>query len=233
MRLLTAVLVLTLAALPLANCEKSNNITNQDGDHSSHGIHLASFRWEEYEWHACVTLTMILGVLINIYFHQIPIVHHLPESCFLIILGFVMGALIEVGGIETDSVFKLTANLFFNILLPPIILDAAFGLYSRDFLANSLNIFVYAVLGTVANILLIGFSLYGLGQADLLGEKVKELKPVQVFCSLFCLKVINNYLFIIQALLFSSLIAAVDPVAVLAIFEEIKVRKHAMSFKSI
>ena len=75
--------------------------------------------------------------------------------------------------------FKLTANLFFNILLPPIILDAAFGLYSRDFLANSLNIFVYAVLGTVANILLIGFSLYGLGQADLLGEKVKELKPVQ------------------------------------------------------
>ena len=112
---------------------------------------------------------MILGVLINIYYHQIPILNSLPESCFLIILGVVMGALIWAGGIEKDSVFKLTANLFFNVLLPPIILDAAFSLYSRDFMANSLNILVYAVLGTVANILIIGFSLYGLGQANLLG----------------------------------------------------------------
>ena len=132
---------------------------------------------------------MILGVLINIYYHQIPILNSLPESCFLIALGVViiisiiisiititiviiinmikvMGALIWVGGIddEGNSVFKLTANLFFNVLLPPIILDAAFSLYSRDFMANSLNIIVYAVLGTVANILLIGFSLYGLAQ---------------------------------------------------------------------
>ena len=91
-----------------------------------------------------------------------------------------MGALIWAGGSEEDSVFKLTANLFFNVLLPPIILDAAFSLYSRDFVANSLNIVVYAVLGTVANILIIGFSLYGLGQADLLGTDEK-LEPVQVF----------------------------------------------------
>ena len=129
-------------------------------------------------------------MLINIYYHQIPILNSLPESCFLIALGVViiisiiiisiititiviliimikvMGALIWVGGIddEGNSVFKLTANLFFNVLLPPIILDAAFSLYSRDFMANSLNIIVYAVLGTVANILLIGFSLYGLAQ---------------------------------------------------------------------
>ena len=127
-------------------------------------------------------------MLINIYYHQIPILNSLPESCFLIALGVgiiisiiisiiiitiviiimikVMGALIWVGGIddEGNSVFKLTANLFFNVLLPPIILDAAFSLYSRDFMANSLNIIVYAVLGTVANILLIGFSLYGLAK---------------------------------------------------------------------
>ena len=137
---------------------------NHSGDDHHGGIHLISFRWTDYEWHTCVTLTMILGVLINIYYHQIPILNSLPESCFLIVLGSVMGALIWVGGLEKDSVFKLTANLFFNVLLPPIILDAAFSLYSRDFMANSLNIIVYAVLGTVANILLIGFSLYGLAQ---------------------------------------------------------------------
>ena len=160
--------------------------SNDTTDHHGHGgIHLISFRWTDYEWHACVTLTMILGVLINIYYHQIPILNSLPESCFLIVLGVVMGALIWAGGEEQDSVFKLTANLFFNILLPPIILDAAFSLYSRDFLANSLSIFVYAVIGTVANILIIGFSLYGLGQAGVLGTLEQTLEPVQVFIFIF------------------------------------------------
>jgi len=189
-----------------------------DGDHGGHGgIHLISFRWTDYEWHTCVTLTMILGVLINIYYHQIPILNSLPESCFLIALGVVMGALIWVGGIddEGNSVFKLTANLFFNVLLPPIILDAAFSLYSRDFMANSLNIIVYAVLGTVANILLIGFSLYGLAQGGALGKFEAFNKTAN--------ETMEHNLEPVQALLFSSLIAAVDPVAVLAIFEEIKV----------
>ena len=46
----------------------------QDGDHGHHGgIHLISFRWTDYEWHTCVTLTMILGVLINIYYHQVGV----------------------------------------------------------------------------------------------------------------------------------------------------------------
>jgi len=229
MRLLLMILVLTLVTLTPTSSQRGKSTTDatgvttdpsavrqgapdvkgnhSSGDNHHGGIHLISFRWTDYEWHTCVTLTMILGVLINIYYHQIPILNSLPESCFLIVLGSVMGALIWVGGLEKDSVFKLTANLFFNVLLPPIILDAAFSLYSRDFLANSLNIIVYAVLGTVANILIIGFSLYGLGQADLLGTlgpQDQKLEPV-------------------QALLFASLISAVDPVAVLAIFEEIKV----------
>merc|ERR1712233_139335 len=192
MRLLlpAVIFLLSLAALPQATTtttthSKDNQHSTDNhnsSEHEHHGIHLADFRWQLYEWHICVTLTMVLGVLINIYYHQIPILNGLPESCFLIVLGVVMGALIYVGGSEEDSVFKLTSNLFFNVLLPPIILDAAFSLYSRDFLTNSLNIFVYAVLGTVANILIIGFSLYGLGQANLLGklgEMDEILKPVE------------------------------------------------------
>ena len=195
----SVVLLLTLATLTPAtttthskDTDNQHNADNHSSEHDHHGgIHLASFRWPEYEWHICVTLTMILGVLINIYYHQIPILNSLPESCFLIVLGVVMGALIYVGGSEEDSVFKLTSNLFFNVLLPPIILDAAFSLYSRDFLANSANIIVYAVLGTVANILIIGFSLYGLGQANLLGTfmdtsgDTQMLEPVQVDASFF------------------------------------------------
>ena len=216
MRLLPVILVLALTTLSPTSSQRGKTSTdatvvstadpsarsavrqgatdvkgNHSGDNHHGGIHLISFRWTDYEWHTCVTLTMILGVLINIYYHQIPILNSLPESCFLIVLGSVMGALIWVGGLEKDSVFKLTANLFFNVLLPPIILDAAFSLYSRDFLANSLNIIVYAVLGTVANILIIGFSLYGLGQADLLGTlgtQDQKLEPVQVFIQLHLLK---------------------------------------------
>ena len=51
----------------------------------------------------------------------------------------------------------------------------------------------------------LGFSLYGLSSSKLFGEELAKLEYLEV-------------------LLFGSLIAAVDPVAVLAVFEEIQVQ---------
>ena len=51
---------------------------------------------------------------------------------------------------------KFTATLFFNVLLPPIILDAAFSLYDREFLTNFTAVITFAILGTLLNTLLIG-----------------------------------------------------------------------------
>ena len=68
-------------------------------------------------------------------------------------------------------------------------------------------IMIFAIFGTLLNVFSIGYSLYGLAAVNALGDlgnNSAELKPT-------------------ECLIFSSLISAVDPVAVLAIFEEIHV----------
>jgi len=182
----------------------------KDASHDAHhGVHLVSWRWNEYSKMFLFSLMIICAVLIKISFHHAKFLsRYVPESCILIILGIIVAAfnhyVLEIDGLEDNPYPKFTAELFFNILLPPIILDSAFALYDRDFLANFFSIIVFAVIGTLFNVFTIGFTLYGLTSSGILGDFEKDLTAV-------------------QTLIFSSLISAVDPVAVLAIFEEIQV----------
>ncbi|XP_061217899.1 sodium/hydrogen exchanger 2-like isoform X2 [Neopsephotus bourkii] len=82
---------------------------------------------------------------------------------------------------------------------------------SRPFFENIGTILLYAVVGTIWNVFGIGFSLYGICQV-----KAFRLQDVSL----------------LHNLLFGSLIAAVDPVAVLAVFEEIHVNEklHILVF---
>ena len=51
---------------------------------------------------------------------------------------------------------EFTPELFFYVLLPPIILEAAYSLYDRVFLNNLRTILLFAVVGTILNFLMIG-----------------------------------------------------------------------------
>ncbi len=128
--------------------------------------------------------------------------NYLPESCLLILIGLVIGAILYKA---SDGVppATLTPNIFFLFMLPPIIFDAGFFMPNRLFFDHLGTILLMAVVGTIWNALTIGLSLYGCGQAGIFGE--------------------DRDLNILETLLFSSLISAVDPVAVLAVFEEIHV----------
>lgn len=46
--------------------------------------------------------------------------------------------------------------MFFFVLLPPIMLDAAFDLHRKEFLNNLSTVLLHAVLGTSINFLLVG-----------------------------------------------------------------------------
>ncbi|XP_042143207.1 sodium/hydrogen exchanger 3 [Ixodes scapularis] len=133
-------------------------------------------------------------------FHVTPKLHLIcPESCILIVIGVVIGLLLFYTGLT--SVGPLTPDVFFLFMLPPIVLDAGYYMPNRSFFDNLGSILTYAVLGTVWNTLTIGLCLWGVGLSGLYGTDVPLL----------------------DALLFSSIISAVDPVAVLAVFEEIHV----------
>ncbi|XP_066960188.1 Na(+)/H(+) exchanger beta-like isoform X4 [Macrobrachium rosenbergii] len=124
-----------------------------------------------------------------------------PESCLLIVLGVIIGALLFYT--KAASVSPLTVDVFFLYMLPPIILDAGYFMPNRLFFDHLGTILVFAVIGTVWNTMTIGISLYALGLTGLFGVDIP----------------------ILPMLLFSALISAVDPVAVLAVFEEIHVEE--------
>ncbi|KAM8952825.1 sodium/hydrogen exchanger 2-like [Pelodytes ibericus] len=150
-----------------------------------------------------ITLWIMLASLAKIGFHlsqKLPSV--VPESCVLIIVGLMMGGIIY--GVKDTSSPVMSSEVFFLYLLPPIVLDAGYFMPSRLFFENLGPILWYAIVGTIWNVFGIGFSLYGICQVKVFG-----LENISLLHSLW----------------FGSLIAAVDPVAVLSVFEEIHVNE--------
>ncbi|NWI93518.1 SL9A5 protein, partial [Pitta sordida] len=124
-----------------------------------------------------------------------------PESCLLILLGLGLGGIVLA--VAKKPEYQLEPNMFFLFLLPPIVLDSGYFMPSRLFFDNIGAILTYAVVGTLWNSFATGAALWGLHRAGLMGVQAGLL----------------------DFLLFGSLISAVDPVAVLAVFEEVHVNE--------
>ncbi|KAI5100679.1 eukaryotic peptide chain release factor subunit 1 [Silurus meridionalis] len=123
-------------------------------------------------------------------------------------VGLMVGALIKLSG-ETLPV--LDTEIFFLCLLPPIILDAGYFLPLRPFCENIGSILALAVLGTLWNSVFVGLVLYGV--CKMIEGQMGEVD-------------------LLSCLLFGSISSAVDPVAVLAVFEEIHINEllHILVF---
>ncbi|KAM4600498.1 LOW QUALITY PROTEIN: sodium/hydrogen exchanger 1 [Polymixia lowei] len=146
-------------------------------------------------------------------FHLVPRLSGIvPESCLLITVGLLVGGLIKVAGEKVPPV--LDSDLFFLCLLPPIILDAGYFLPIRPFMENLGTILMFAVVGTLWNAFFIGGLLYAVCQ-------IQPANPSDL-----------NRLELLPCLLFGSIVSAVDPVAVLAVFEEIHINEllHILVF---
>uniref|UniRef100_A0A8C5CPR2 Sodium/hydrogen exchanger n=1 Tax=Gadus morhua TaxID=8049 RepID=A0A8C5CPR2_GADMO len=151
-----------------------------------------------------IVLWIMLASLAKLGFHwsgRVPAV--VPESCLLIMVGLMVGGVIY--GVRHSAPPTLSADAFFLFLLPPIVLDAGYFLPGRLFFENLGTILWYAVLGTLWNVMGIGLSLYGV--CLLAPESLGDVS-------------------LLHCLLFGSLIAAVDPVAVLSVFQEIHVNEQ-------
>jgi len=233
------------ASVPPHNPGQYEDGSHMETSHHVEGVHLYTWRWDavyysptsSFKCQVMVCAFIITALVLKILFHHATWLEKLlPESCVLIILGGLVGLFIT----RVDMVNPLplfTANLFFNILLPPVILDAAISLHKHEFFANFYSIMIFAVFGTISNIFVVGLGLYGLGQAGVLGDfeietsrsntvELGNISSVLVDGSTHLPNEIttnNPSLGLFPALTFGSLISAVDPVAVLAIFEQIEV----------
>ncbi|CAB3367088.1 Hypothetical predicted protein [Cloeon dipterum] len=150
-----------------------------------------------------IGLWIFCASLAKIGFHMTPKLSKMfPESCLLIVVGVVIGVLLfhTSSGVQVSP---LTPDTFFLYLLPPIILDAGYFMPNRLFFDHLGTILLFAVVGTIFNAIAIGTSLWAVGQSGLFEFDTP----------------------ILDMMLFGSLVSAVDPVAVLAVFEEIHVNE--------
>ncbi|XP_031730688.1 sodium/hydrogen exchanger 3 [Anarrhichthys ocellatus] len=164
---------------------------------------IVSWKWHHVSTPYLVALWILVSWLCKII---IEANHHvtsvIPESALLICFGFILGGIIW--GADQVQTFKLTPTVFFFYLLPQIILDAGYSMPNKLFFSNMGAILVYAVIGTCWNAASLGLSLWGCHKGGAMGDLDIGL---------------------LQYLLFGSLIAAVDPVAVIAVFEQVHVNE--------
>uniref|UniRef100_A0AAQ5X3Q8 Sodium/hydrogen exchanger n=1 Tax=Amphiprion ocellaris TaxID=80972 RepID=A0AAQ5X3Q8_AMPOC len=121
--------------------------------------------------------------------------------CMLILLGLVLGGVVLIA--NKKQLYQLEPALFFLFLLPTIVGDAGYFMPARLFFDNLGAILTYAVVGTLWNAFCTGFCLYATKLLGVIDERVQAD--------------------LMDFLLFGALISAVDPVAVLAVFEEVHV----------
>ncbi|XP_037678711.1 sodium/hydrogen exchanger 6 [Choloepus didactylus] len=108
---------------------------------------------------------------------------------------------------DNEMLRKVTFDpeVFFNILLPPIIFYAGYSLKRRHFFQNIGSILAYAFLETAISCFVIGSIMYGC---------VTLMKVTGQLAGDF---------YFTDCLLFGAIVSATDPVTVLAIFHELQV----------
>jgi sodium/hydrogen exchanger 8 len=144
-------------------------------------------------------LVVILGLCImSAYLIKQNAFYYLPESAAAIVVGIVVGGLARAVYPSTEELNFLSfePELFFFLLLPPIIFEAAYSLETKAFFANFWTITLYAVFGTIISTFIIGYLVYLLGVNGVVD--IDSSSPM-------------------EALVFGALISAVDPVATLSI----------------
>uniref|UniRef100_A0AAQ4R7F1 Sodium/hydrogen exchanger n=1 Tax=Gasterosteus aculeatus aculeatus TaxID=481459 RepID=A0AAQ4R7F1_GASAC len=173
-------------------------------------------------------LAMIYGVLVGVI---LRFGVHVPQNMSDVILGCAVNnspatLLVNVSGrfyeytlkgevgrgkghqVQDDEMLRKVTfdpEVFFNILLPPIIFHAGYSLKRRHFFRNIGSILAYAFVGTVISCFVIGLIMYGF---------VSFMKAVGQ---------LGGDFFFTDCLFFGAIVSATDPVTVLAIFNELKV----------
>ncbi|CAH0724724.1 unnamed protein product, partial [Brenthis ino] len=122
------------------------------------------------------------------------------------------GEIVNLEQNEIDLKATFDPEIFFNIILPPIIFHAGYCLKRKYFFRNLGAILTFAMVGTALSALVIGSLMYGCVQ----------LMPKSLAASFTFL----------DTLYFGALISPTDPLTVLAIFSQLKVdvNLYAMIF---
>uniref|UniRef100_A0A8C5ZGH1 Sodium/hydrogen exchanger n=1 Tax=Marmota marmota marmota TaxID=9994 RepID=A0A8C5ZGH1_MARMA len=149
-------------------------------------------RFHPSSLHCSFISGLLVGLVLRYGIHVPSDVNNVTLSC-------------EVQSSPTTLLVTFDPEVFFNILLPPIIFYAGYSLKRRHFFRNLGSILAYAFLGTAISCFVIGSIMYGC---------VTLMKVTGQLAGDF---------YFTDCLLFGAIVSATDPVTVLAIFHELQV----------
>uniref|UniRef100_A0A0G4FPJ5 Sodium/hydrogen exchanger n=1 Tax=Chromera velia CCMP2878 TaxID=1169474 RepID=A0A0G4FPJ5_9ALVE len=130
-------------------------------------------------------------------------IRYLPESAAVMLIGFLIGWVLKAFQLEREQeLLTFDSDLFFNVLLPPIIFEAGFTLKRRHFMSSLGTIMLFAIVGTFVSSLTVGIGCFALSRYT--GFQGLDTEEDQKLTFLVCL-------------MFGSLISSIDPVATLSI----------------
>lgn len=153
-------------------------------------------------WALFILLFLLCSALWSSYFLQQRRIKAVHETVLSIFYGMIVGLIIRIlpGHYIQDAV-KFNSSYFFNILLPPIILNSGYELHQANFFNNLGSILTFAIPGTFISAIVLGTILYLWTALGIDGIHFE----------------------FVDALAVGATLSATDPVTILSIFNAYKV----------
>ncbi|EMR08543.1 sodium/hydrogen exchanger 3 [Pneumocystis murina B123] len=148
-------------------------------------------------WGLLILMVLLIMALWTSYYLQAKKIKSIHETVISIFLGMIVGLLIEeFQNTDIQKIVTFNYGYFFNLLLPPIILNSGYELHQELFFKNLGAIVTFAFVGTFVSAVITGLLTYIWALTGLEQVKISW----------------------IEALKFGATISATDPVTILSIF---------------
>ncbi|KAJ2914019.1 hypothetical protein MD484_g6391, partial [Candolleomyces efflorescens] len=153
-------------------------------------------------WSLFLVCTLLILSLWTSYYLQIKRIRAIHETLVSVFAGMFVGLVVRLApGTMIREMLTFKHTLFFNLLLPPIILNSGYELKQENFFRNFASIIVFAFVGTFISAVGVGVLVH---IYSFLGIEGMDLS-------------------LVECLTFGSTLSATDPVTILAIFNQYKV----------
>lgn len=149
-----------------------------------------------------VVLVLVTCGIIKSVLKMAPRMRWIPDAAACIVVGSIVGFTLRIvdNKLVRQTVLTFNSDLFMQVMLPPIVFEAALSIDKRSFRRDLFPILTLAIFGT-------GFSALGIG---ILTYKLSAWGA-------------PPHLPLLDSLLFGSLMSSIDPVATLSILSSVGV----------
>ena len=153
-------------------------------------------------WALFILLFLLISALWSSYYLSQRRIRAVHETVLSIFYGMVVGLVIRLSpGHYIQDTVTFDSSYFFNVLLPPIILNSGYELNQENFFNNIVSILTFAIPGTFISAVVLGTILYIWTALGLDGINIS----------------------FVDALSVGATLSATDPVTILSIFNAYKV----------